>query len=67
MKFDGLDEWDFSVDEVSNSVYQISAVDNQGRKVEMTGTDVGKLISNCKAAVLEFDQEKINEKCKKPN
>lgn len=62
MKFDNLEGWDFSVYEVSNSVYQITAIDKHGRKVEMTGTDVDKLISDCKASVLSMDQEGKNKK-----
>lgn len=58
MKFDNFEDWNFSIEEVSNNVYQITAIDIHGRKVEMTGTNVEKLISDCKVSVLKIDLDR---------
>lgn len=53
--------WTFKVDEVSNGVYQITGSDKYGRKVEMTGFDVDRLIEDCKKAVIEIDRKIMNK------
>ena len=52
---DDLSNWIFNVDEVSNGVYQVTAIDKQGRKVEMTGIDEDRLIAECRKAAAEIN------------
>jgi len=57
MKLNGFDDWDFAIDEVSNSVYQITAIDKYGHRIQLTGTDLDDLLSECTRTI-----ENIKEK-----
>ncbi len=48
--------WTFDVEEISASVYRVTAVDPSGRSVTRTGLDPDQLIAECRHDVLEFEQ-----------
>jgi hypothetical protein len=41
-----LPEWTFEIDEVSAGVYRVQGVDEEGRSVEVTGTDPDALLDD---------------------
>lgn len=49
-----LREWSFETREVSANVYQVTAVDKAGHKIEMTGTDPDELLLECQAAATKL-------------
>lgn len=57
MKVDKLEGWKISINEVSNGVYQVTAIDRHGQRVETTGTNIDKLIADCKASIFKIDQK----------
>jgi len=59
MKLKGFVDWDFVIDEVSNSVYKITAIDKCGHRIQFIGTDVDNLLSECKLTI-ENIKEKTN-------
>ena len=46
-------DWSFSVEEVSAGVYLAKGVDKAGRSVEVTGTDPGAALDECKKSAAE--------------
>jgi hypothetical protein len=48
------DGWNFSVEEISANVYQVTATDRQGRSVQITGTDPDLLLEDCRRDVLRM-------------
>jgi hypothetical protein len=51
-----LDDWVFTVDEVSVNVYRVVGQDACGRRVERTGTDPDALLVQCKEDAVDIDR-----------
>jgi hypothetical protein len=47
-------DWVFSVEEISPGAYRASAIDSDGRQVDVTGTDPDSLLEECKRAAAEI-------------
>jgi len=58
---DNLAGWTFNEEEISASVYRVTAIDRVGRKVERTGTDPEKLRAECRQDA-EGIQRNIDER-----
>ena len=48
MKFSELPDWTFSVEEVSAGVYEVTAMDSVGRRVQAKGVDPDALLADCR-------------------
>lgn len=49
--------WNFEIDEVSAGVYQVTATDSQGRRVQATGTDYDALLLDALRAARKLAKE----------
>jgi hypothetical protein len=54
--FEDTPGWKYFVEEVSLSTYRVTAIDEQGRKVEFTGHNEEQLVSQVHQEVLTFVQ-----------
>jgi hypothetical protein len=57
IKYSDFPEWSFDVNEVSAGVYEATATDSQGRRVQSKGTDVDLLIEEVKEGVQRIRAE----------
>ncbi|HEV3189822.1 MAG TPA: hypothetical protein VGY54_04955 [Polyangiaceae bacterium] len=48
--FDQLPGWSFEIDEVSAGVYEVTATDAQGHRVQAKGTDYDALLNECRVS-----------------
>ena len=46
--FPELPDWTFDVKETSAGVYEVTAAESHGHRVQMTGTDVEAMIGECR-------------------
>ena len=53
--------WKISVEEISNNVYHLTALDENNGKIDITGSNADELIENCKKTIGEY-QTKGNKK-----
>jgi DUF917 family protein len=53
-RFPELPDWTFEIDEVSAGVYQVTATDSRGRRVQLTGTDYDALIRDARSAACQM-------------
>jgi hypothetical protein len=51
---DPLDDWLFTVDEVSSGVYRATGTDSAGRSVETKGVDPEATLAECKRRATEM-------------
>ena len=49
-----LENWSFTIDEVSAGVYRVYGSDPSGRSVEADGTDPDALLEQCRVAAAEM-------------
>ena len=52
--FSDLPDWSFDIQEVSAGVYEVTAMDTFGHRVQMKGTDYDALLSECRRAVTDM-------------
>ena len=52
-----VDQWSFSVEEVSAGVYRAKGVDDAGRTVECSGTDPDSALAECQRAALSVSPD----------
>ena len=57
MKLEGLPDWRVELNEVSAGVYKATAVHTLGPRIEVTGTDEGKLIAEIMASATKMELE----------
>lgn len=57
MKDDLMLGWSFDVEEVSMAVFRVTGRDQDGRVVEKTGLDPGRLLCECKAGRCESSRK----------
>jgi len=50
-----LPKWEFELDEVSASVYDVVGTDKSGHRVSSKGTDLDALIEQCKKDAKEIE------------
>ena len=50
--FPALIEWTFDLEEVSANVYEVTATDGVGRRVQFKGTDPDLLLEEAKSTIL---------------
>ncbi|WP_158409071.1 hypothetical protein [Candidatus Francisella endociliophora] len=56
MKIEGLNDWNLKVEEVSMNVYQITAVNENGIKIEKIGTDPKEIIETIKREIIKYEK-----------
>jgi hypothetical protein len=54
-RFPELPDWLFEVDEVSAGVYEATATDKFGHRIQMTGTDYDELLADCRKAAADME------------
>jgi hypothetical protein len=52
--FSSLPGWKFTVEEASAGIYRMSATDNSGRRLEISGTNVEDLLERVRISALEM-------------
>ncbi|MBL4623654.1 MAG: hypothetical protein JKY42_00680 [Flavobacteriales bacterium] len=52
-----FDNWKKDIEEISGGVWKITITHDLGPKIELTGTDLGKLNSEIEISVIKVDQE----------
>ncbi|TGM52881.1 hypothetical protein [Leptospira adleri] len=57
MSSENISNWEFKITEVSNGVYQVKAIDQQGRKIELEGIEPETLLTNCKKYASEINKQ----------
>jgi hypothetical protein len=55
--FDDLANWTFEIEEVSANVYQVTATDRVGRRIQVTGLDIDALLADAREGALKIVAE----------
>ncbi len=55
--FPDLPEWTFDLDEVSAGVYEVIGTDRAGHRVQAKGTDLDKLVDECRQSAGRIGEE----------